>query len=182
MKVITWIPGTNKEMDDLFDSLREKQYQDKTHRLWKNYGRDEFYYNLPEANTVFFDDDGIPELCSSILYRPCWPKKCYRILNRAWKPNNRKKFLKKISDCMGETVKDQINWLKENKDPELIFVSRQTDNWNDWVIENFKTQFNIEFKNDDNKYLTCPNECDDSCWQKIIYIGNPEILKSWKKR
>lgn len=83
---------------------------------------------------------------------------------------------------MGETVKDQINWLKENKDPELIFVSRQTDNWNDWVIENFKTQFNIEFKNDDNKYLTCPNECDDSCWQKIIYIGNPEILKSWKKR
>ena len=182
MKTVTWVPGTNKEMDDLFDQLREDQFQDKSHRLWKNYSKEEFYYISADAYTIFFDDQGLPELCSSILYRSCWPINFYRILNRAWKPNNRKTFLRKISDCMGESAKDQINWLKENRNPEVIFVSRQTDNWNDWVVKNFKEQFNLDFKSNENKYLTCPNECDENCWQKIIYIGNEESLKSWKHK
>lgn len=183
MKTVTWVPGTNKEMDDLFDDLREMQHQDRSHRLWKNYSKKEFYINPSEAYTIFFDENNEPELCSSILYRSCWPADYYRILNRAWKPkNNRKVFLRRISDCMGETAKNQIKWLEENRNPKLIFISRQTDNWNDWVTKNFKEQFGLDFKNAENKYLTCPNECDENCWQKIIYLGDANLLEIWKHK
>jgi hypothetical protein len=61
------------------------------------------------------------------------------------------------------------------------YEQASSDNWEQWCINNFLDRFNLEFKTDNYKYLTCPNECDDTCWQKIIYNGNESILSQWKK-
>ena len=42
MKTITWEPGTNSELDQEFEKLREAQYKNSNHRLWKNYSKDSF--------------------------------------------------------------------------------------------------------------------------------------------
>lgn len=180
MNVTTWIPGTDKYLDKLFDDLREKRYQDHDNRLWQNYSRK--FYDFTIAHTIFFDDNGVPELCASIGSRECWPKNVYRIVNRTWKCNNKKKYLKKISVCMGESVKSQIDWLEKNTDCELYFISRQTNNWDNWVIDSFQKDFQVSFTKTNYKYLTCPCETDSTCWQKIIYNGNPKLLEHWKKK
>jgi len=183
MKTITWAPGTDNTLDTLFNDLREQQYQDRSHRLWKNYSKDEIeQWSGAIAYTIFFDDHGDPELCSSISSRNCWPGGAYRILNRAWKINNKKLFLRKISDCMGHSAISQIEWLKSNTDCQLYFISRQTQHWDSWVITNFQHQFQLSFSTDSYKYLTCPDECEDTCWQKIIYNGNLELLEKWKRK
>jgi hypothetical protein len=182
MQVVTWAPGTNLEYDLLFNSLREKHFQDQNHRLWKNYSTDAFLHSGIIACTIYFDADGIPELCSSISNRECWPATAYRMLNRMWKANNKKSFLRRISDCVGQSVISQIKWLDNNTDYQLCFASRQTGYWDDWTLNSFKNDFNLIFKNDMYKYLTCPNECEDTCWQKIIYQGNEQILDQWKRR
>lgn len=179
MKTVTWKPGTNKKLDKLFERLRFEQ-ENGTDKLAKNYTKD--FYNFSVALTISFTDNGIPELCSSIGSRDCWPKNVYRILNRVWKPNNRTQSRTVISEGMGQTTISQINWLTENTDCELFFISRETSNWMYWVSENFKKQFNLDFKIAENKYLTCPNQCDNSCWQHIIYNGNDELLNSWKSK
>ena len=88
----------------------------------------------------------------------------------------------KISEAMGMTTISQVSWIKENADCELYFISRQTDNWTTWVQRNFQRQFNLNFKIGSYKYLTCPNECDDTCWQPILYSGNDQLLENWKHR
>lgn len=180
MKVVTWIPGTNPEYDQLFDELREIHHSDHSHRLWRNYGREAFA-NV-SALTIYFDNEGLPEVCSSILARDCWPAEAYRIHNRVWKANNKKTFLRTVSDSMGYAAKSQIEWLEKNTDYKMYFISRQTNNWEEWMIKHFKERFNIDFQTDEYSYLTCPNECDDTCWQKIIFNGNVELLKDWKRR
>lgn len=179
MKTITWIPGTNNEYDSLFDDLRDQRHSDTSHRLWKNYAKEEF--KDVAALSIYFDDNNVPEVCSSIIQRPCWPKKVYRIHNRAWKPNNKKTFLRKVNPSMGYVALSQIEWLKDNTDCELYFISRQTFYWNEWMIKHFK-EWGIDFKTNNYMYLTCPNECDSTCWQHIIYNGNTELLKEWKCR
>jgi hypothetical protein len=180
MTTITWAPGSNPEMDKLFDTLREIQFNDHTHRYWKNYDVDSFKYVV--ALTIYFDENDLPESCSSISNRDCWPKNAYRILNRTWKANNKKPILKQISNCMGEMVLSQIAWLKTNTNYELYFLSRQTNHWEKWAIANFKKQFDIDFNLSNYKYLTCPNECDDTCWQSIVYNGNIQLLEQWKRK
>jgi hypothetical protein len=179
MKAITWAPGTNKKMDVLFEDLRQRQYSDKSHRYWSNYGPD--FYNFSIALTIHFNDENIPEMCSSIASRNCWPTGVYRILNRAWKNINRAPRTK-ISEGMALTVKSQISWLEENTDLKLYFISRQTEHWMFWVAEKFNQQYNLKFNISPTKYLTCPNECDESCWQYIIYNGNQKILDQWKSK
>jgi hypothetical protein len=179
METYTWVPGSNYELDSLFEELREQRYNDHSHRYWKNYGKDSFQYAI--ALTIYFDDDGIPEVCSSISERDCWPTGAYRIHNRVWKCNNKKQFLRKVSPSMGHSANSQIEWLKNNTDYRLYFISRQTDNWNDWMIEHFK-EYGIHFKTDNYMYLTCPNECDNTCWQRIIYNGDENLLDLWKRR
>jgi hypothetical protein len=179
MKIITWAPGTDPEHDELFEQLRAEHYADTSHRLWKNYAREAF--NDVAALTIYFDDHGIPEVCSSTAQRSCWPKGAYRIHNRVWKANNKKTFLRKVSPSMGHSAASQIEWLKNNRDCELYFISRQTDHWDGWMIENFK-EYGIDFKTDNYMYLTCPNECDETCWQRIIYHGNTGLLQQWKRR
>ena len=180
MKTITWSPGTNPELDRLFDSLRDEQYQDRSHRLWKNYSKDSFEFAV--ALTICFNDSGVPEMCSSIASRDCWPDRAYRILNRLWKHSNKIKFPRVMSPSFAESAKSQIEWLANNTDCELYFISRQTDNWEEWVIRNFKEVYNVSFETDKYKYLTCPNECDETCWQNIIYHGDASVLDRWKRQ
>jgi hypothetical protein len=179
MKTTTWAPGTDVALDQLFDDLREQQYQDCSHRLWKNYSKENF--NSAVALTICFNDLDEPEMCSSISSRECWPSGAYRILNRLWKHSNKIAYPRVMSNSFGSSAQSQIDWLKSNVDCQLYFISRQTDNWEQWCINNFFDRFNLEFKTDNYKYLTCPNECDDTCWQKIIYNGNKSILSQWKK-
>ncbi len=180
MIVKTWVPGTDNELDDLFDKLREQQYRDRSHRLWENYSSDFLKYSI--ALTICFDKDNNPEMCSSIASRDCWPTNAYRILNRTWKISNKKQIMPEISQAMGLTTANQIKWLNNNTTNHLYFISRQTNNWMTWVVNNFARQFNLEFIISETKYLTCPNECDDTCWQHIIYNGNYDILKNWKSK
>lgn len=179
MKTTTWIPGTFKDLDEEFEYLRSKQYDNKNHRLWKNYSKESFLE--VSALTICRNDDDVPEICSSIVIRDCWPASTYRILNRLWKHSNKVEFPKKMSLSFAETAKSQINWLQENTDCKLFFISRQTDNWEDWVIKNFKTLYGIDFKKGQGKYLTCSNENDLTCWQNIIYRGDEQLLRDWKK-
>lgn len=179
MQAITWVPGTNTEYDQLFDQLREAHYNDRSHRLWKNYAKEAF--DEVAALTIYFDEDNVPEACSSIVARDCWPTGVYRIHNRVWKPNNKQTFLRRISNSMGFAAISQRDWLEQNTDCKLYFISRQTDNWEQWMIKHFK-DFGLEFETDNYKYLTCPNECDDTCWQNIIYSGNKELLETWKRK
>lgn len=180
MKTTTWVPGTDVALDQLFDDLREQQYRDCSHRLWKNYSKENF--NSAVALTICFNDLGEPEMCSSISSRECWPSGAYRILNRLWKHSNKIAYPRVMSDSFGSSAQSQIDWLKNNTEYQLYFISRQTDNWEQWCIDNFLDRFSLPFKTDNYKYLTCPNECDDTCWQKIIYNGNESILSQWKKR
>jgi hypothetical protein len=182
MQTVTWAPNTNAYLDQLFDQLREQQYQDRSHRLWENYSKNSFDYAGIIAYTICFDDNGIPEMCSSISSRDCWPSGAYRILNRLWKHSNKIPFPRVMSPSFAESAKSQISWLKDNTDCKLYFISRQTDNWEEWVMRNFKKVYGVTFQTDNYKYLTCPNECDNTCWQKIIYSGNQQILENWKRR
>jgi hypothetical protein len=179
MRVETWAKGTVPELDSLFDSLREQQYQNKEHRLWKNYSKDNF--DIAIALTICFNDDDQPEMCSSISARTCWPDGAYRILNRLWKHSNKIVYPRVMSDSFGQSAQSQIDWLKSNTSYQLYFISRQTNNWEEWCIKNFRNRFNLPFETDNYKYLTCPNECDDTCWQKIIYNGNTDLLSQWKR-
>lgn len=181
MKCLTWRPGSNKELDDLFDRYREIQASNQGHKLSKNYTRD--FYSFSIAFTIAFSDKDEPEICSSIASRDCWPVNAYRILNRLWKtPNYRVKHSKFISEAMAENARSQITWLKENTDCELYFISRETSNWMKWTAYKFQHQHKIDFKIGPNKYLTCPNETHDSCWQSILYNGDSNLLKYWKSK
>ena len=180
MRTVTWAPGSDRKHDQLFDQLREQRYQDHSHRLWKNYSKENF--NSAVALTIFFDDQDQPEMCSSISARDCWPTGAYRILNRLWKHSNKIVFPRVISPSFEHSVRNQIAWLETHVQCKMYFISRQTDNWEHWCIREFRKQFGIEFATEDHRYLTCPNECDDSCWQRIIYNGDAELLNEWKRK
>ena len=181
MKTITWEPGTNSELDQEFEKLREAQYKNSNHRLWKNYSKDSFKSAI--ALTICWSKTGDPELCSSIASRPCWPKDAYRILNRLWKIEDIRKSNapSSMSKSFGHTAYSQIDWLKKNTNYQLYFISRETANWEQWVARQFLNNHDLFFEIGEHQYLTCPNENDQSCWQRIIYNGNKEILNSWKK-
>lgn len=180
MAAVTWEPGTDSELDELFDYLREIQYN-QNHRLSKNYGREAFAESV--GLTIWFNDQQIPELCSSVAIRDCWPANTFRILNRAWKHESHTVgFPRFVSERFGESAISQIEFVKERYKSDMFFISRQTKQWDNWVIPDFKNRYGLDFKTDSFKYLTCPNECDDTCWQKIIYIGKKTVLKKWKRK
>jgi hypothetical protein len=179
MKSVTWKPGTIKELDDEFDHLRSIQYSNKNHRLWENY--DSAHFKDAVALTLCWNDEGVAEICSSIASRKCCPKNTYRILNRLWKHSNKVKFPKIMSPSFANVAASQISWLQQNTDCQLYFISRQTENWEDWTIKNFEEIYNLSFKTDNYKYLTCSLETEPTCWQKIIFNGDESVLRSWKR-
>jgi len=180
MNTITWKPGTEPKLDLLFDELRERQHQDQTHRLWKNYNRDAF--KEVSALTICFDDAGNPEMCSSILVRNCWPAGAVRVLNRLWKSNNKIAYPRTMSPSWGLSAQSQFTWLENNLPHELCFISRQSNNWQDFTRQEFSRQFHINWDTDNFRYLTCSNESDESCWQYILHIGNKSLLEKWKRK
>lgn len=183
MNAITWKPGSDTKLDLLFDSLRENQYRDRSHKLWKNYSHEEINtWSGAIAYTICFNDSNQPELCSTISSRSCWPIGAFRILNRLWKCSNHVNYPTVMSPSFAYTASSQISWLTKNVDCKLYFISRQKDNWESWVIKMFKKHYNIDFKTNDYKYLTCPNRCDITCWQKIIYWGDESILEKWQRQ
>lgn len=183
MNTVTWRPGTNSEMDHLFDALRTQQYQTQTHKLRQNYSPEDFLYWGAVALTICFDDAGMPEMCSCIASRPCWPDQVYRITSRMWKHANRRAFARPISPSFSASIQSQINWLDENTQHRMYFISRQTKpHWQDYGIASFKQTLNIDFSKSNKRYLTCPDANDESCWQEIIYVGDQTVLSEWSSK
>jgi len=175
----TWQYGTDSVLDSLFEKLRATQYADHSHSLWRNYSAGAFT-ECAAISINFVNEE--PFFCSSILKRECWPDKTYRILNRLWKPAQRLKSLPRLSPGLGSMIHSQLTWLNENTNCKLAFISRETNNWQNFLIDNFKKHFSLEFKMDNYKYLTCNNASDTNCWQKIIYYGDETVLTQWERK
>jgi len=127
----------------------------------------------------------MPIVVGSILARPCWPKNAYRILNRFWKVHeHRLPHLDRNHgmSVFSKTVEAHVNYAEKELNADLVFISRQHDNWQAFIKKILIQKVGIEFKYNDHKYLTCNNEHDDSCWQKIVYRGREDLLIDWKKR
>jgi len=175
----TWIPGTNQELDNLFENLRQNIYDSQQYTLWSNYHVDHF--KKCSALTISFEDN-IPLFCASILERDIWPKGVYRIMNRYWRIGGDHAVLKTLSTGTGILVQSQLEWVRSQKNFQLAFISRQYDHCQNFSIREFSKNFKINFQSDNYYYCTCETLNDDSCWQKIIYDGNSSILEFWKRR
>jgi hypothetical protein len=178
----TWVPGTYSELDSLFEKLRKEFYEQQDHYLWKNYSADSF--KDCTVLSIAFDDE-VPIFCSSVLGRNewhKWPEHAYRVMNRYWRINNHRPAMKRMSEGTVIMVKNQIDWLKENTDCQLAFISRQSNNWQQFAIKSFREIVGIEFQSDNYSYCTCETPNDDSCWQRIIYQGDSSLLETWKRR
>lgn len=194
MKAVTWRPGSDDLYDPLFHYLRERCYRDRSHPLWNNYNKEHFQTECL-ALSIVFGDHGFPVFCGSILSRDCWPKNAYRIINRFF-ATNMWATSKKIATCangqvvpidqlaeeQGVLLESQINWLKQNTDVELMFISRESSYWQQWIVDCYRKQFNLEFKYNKNRYQVCSTPHDDSCFQRIIYQGSDELLEHWNHK
>jgi hypothetical protein len=175
-RVTTW---TNDDtLDAIYEKLRRQHYIKSGHRLYKNYSSK--HINEVSAKSIYWGHSGEPEIVASILSRPCWPENTYRILNRLWKPALLTNPIFDISEGFSKLIEDQISWC-ELRGAEGFFMSRQGNTaWRQWAVAKFKEQTDLEFYLPDEKFLTCNDESDDSCWQNIIYVGNKEKLSQWK--
>lgn len=174
--VITW--SKNKKLDTLYNNLREYHFA-KDHRLKYNY--DHNHLNEVSAKSIYWNTKGEPEILCSILARPCWPKNVYRILNRLWKVNLNSNSPFSIQEGFGKLVLNQLEWCKNNN-AEAVFMSRQTNHWQSWASKHIQEQTNIKFLSPREKFLTCTNDNDLTCWQKILFYGNENILNNWRKK
>jgi hypothetical protein len=177
-----WIPGTDIELDRLFEELRQNQHNDVTHPLYNNYSAKAF--EECSALSITFDNDQ-PIVVGSILTRSCWPKNAYRIVNRFWKVHEHR--LPHLDRNHGmtvfsKTVEAHVNYTKQHLNAEIIFISRQYNNWQKFVVKQIKLHTGLEFEYDSYKYLTCSNLDDCSCWQPIMYLGNTKLLNQWSRK
>jgi hypothetical protein len=181
MHTETWVPNTNPQLDSLFEELRSKQHSDTSHPLYHNYAKDNFVDVL--ALSILFDDDNEPLSVGSILQRDCWPSKACRILNRFWKVNDKRlKVLSRVTPAVSEMIRSQHEYVKQNTDFELVFMSRQYDNWQKFTVHSLSKHYGLEFNYDHYKYLTWTDESQETSWQNIIYSGNEKLLEQWKRR
>lgn len=181
MRAITWRPGSDSLYDPLFEHLRELNYRKKDHPLWQNYNQEHFY-NECLALTIAFNQHNIPVLCGSILNRDCWPPNVYRIINRLWSVWQGEGPIRNLMPEGEHLLRSQIEWLQENTDVELIFISREAPNWQQWTVDQYKNNYNLEFDYDHYRYQVCATPNDDSCFQRIIYQGNENLLKQWARK
>ena len=182
MHVKIWVQGTDSKLDSLFEELRIQQHSDTTHPLYRNYAAEAF--KECSALSITFEDDK-PIVVGSILARDCWPKNAYRILNRFWKVHEHR--LPHLDRNHGmavfsKTVEAHVHYAEKELNADLVFISRQHDNWQAFTKRILIQKVDIEFKYNDYKYLTCGNEHDSTCWQKIVYRGNEDLLTDWEKR
>lgn len=180
MTVKIWTPGSEPELDTLFDKLRIAQFEHQEDHLWYNYSESAFLEC--DALCIAFDDQGNPEFCSSILKRSCWPDNTYRVLNRLWKTIPRIQSIRKgASPGFLNSISAQAQWLKENRTADLIFISRKNNNWQTILLDSLD-RYGMPFKTDEYKYLTCSNVNDEDCWQHIIYRGDETRLPQWERK
>jgi hypothetical protein len=177
-QVTTWTK--DDVLDEIYDDLRKKHYIKAGHRLFKNYS--EYHIQEVSAKSIYWGHSGEPEIVASILSRPCWPEKTYRILNRLWKPNMHTNPVFEINEGFTKLIEDQVAWCELRK-ADGVFMSRQGDtSWREWAAEKLTQQTDIEFYLPDEKFLTCNDEEVDDCWQKIMYHGDLEKLTNWKNK
>jgi hypothetical protein len=177
-----WVPDTDAELDGLFEQLRVQQHSDTTHPLHKNYAAEAF--KECSALSITFDNDQ-PVVVSSILARSCWPKNTYRILNRFWKVHeHRLTALDRSAKAteLSETVKAHVDYAENILKADLVFMSRQYNHWQNLASDYLKKKTGIEFNYNDHRYLVCDNPQDQTCWQKITYKGDQQLLTQWQKQ
>jgi hypothetical protein len=174
-----WRPGENSDLDSLFETLRHKQHSDTSHVLYENYNKKSFE-ECAALSITFYND--VPVVAGSILKRDCWPNNVYRILNRFWKiPEHRIKFLDRKNglDALCQTVKSHTTYALKNLNAELVFMSRQYGNWQKFTQKIIQEKTGINFEYNSNRYLTCSNCQDESCWQFILYHGSENLTQEW---
>jgi len=177
-QAITWT--VDPVLDAIYEDLRKKHYVNVGHRLYKNYSNN--HVNEVSAKTIYWGHSGEPEIVCSILARPCWPENTYRILNRLWKPKMLTGPIFDISEGFAKVLEDQLNWC-QLRNAAGVFMSREGDgNWQQWAGERLSAMTNLEFAMPEEKFLTCNNEQDTSCWQRILYHGDETVLENWSKQ
>jgi hypothetical protein len=173
--VTTW--DNDKELNDTYEYYRQQHFKNTKHRLYSNYSKN--HVSELSAKSIYWGNDGEPKIICSILARSCWPDDTYRILNRLWKPNLNSGAIFDIDQGFGMLVKDQLDWSIQHG-ANAVFMSRQTDGkWQQWASKILTEMTGIEFYLPPEKFLTCENESDSSCWQKIIFYGDKSKLNTW---
>lgn len=173
--VSTWTK--DPELDAIYESLRKKHLL-KNYRLKNNY-KIQHVYEV-SAKSIYWDKNGQPKIVCSILSRSCWPKGVYRILNRLWKTENEDTNIFTINYGFGMLIENQIQWCKD-VGYNGVFMSREgSGNWQKWSCNILNKMLNLNFEAPNKKYLTCDNEQNKSCWQRILYLGDSQSLKEWR--
>lgn len=177
-EVTTWQKDNN--LDSVYEMLRQEHVK-KDHRYASNYHKS--HTQELAAKSIYWDDDGEPMIVSSILQRPCWPRGVYRILNRAWKPFMNIESPFTIHHGWFLMISQQMEWCKQSN-AVGVFMSRESlaPRLQKWVNQKTKAALGFEFETPHHKYLTCINESNPSCWQRIFYSGDPMYLQQWKCR
>jgi hypothetical protein len=177
-KVTTWTH--DPILDSIYENLRSKHYANTSHRLYNNYGPE--HVSELSAKSIYWGLDGQPKIVCSILARSCWPANTYRILNRLWKPEINSDDAFSIDKGFALLIQDQFDWCTL-KDARAVFMSRQTPGrWQEWAAGILSNMTGISFHLPTEQFLTCSNEDDDSCWQRIIFTGDVDLLNNWKNR
>jgi len=176
-KVITWT--VDPVLDSIYETLRIKQYN-KNHRLSNNYSKDHTIEVV--AKSIYWGEDSVPKIVSSVLHRSCWPNNVFRILNRLWKTELNSGPTFNIDKGFGLMIENQIEWCLENGAPGMFMSRQSTSNWQSWAQPIFIQQTGIEFVAPPEKFLTCDNEANLDCWQHILYYGDLPLLNTWKRK
>ena len=182
MKTEIWIPGTNNYLDKLFEDLRKIQNSDTSHPLHKNYDIQSFK-ECSALSITFLNHQ--PVVAGSILQRNCWPTGAFRVLNRFWKiKEHRLSNLNRSNglDIFCSTVESHVIYAEKHLGAKLVFMSRQSDKWQKFIKAIINKKVKLSFSYDNFSYLTCENQHDQSCWQKIIYKGNEDLLQNWQRK
>jgi len=177
-QVTTWV--NDSTLDAVYEQYRQLQFENTNHRLYSNYSI--AHISEVSAKSIYWGYDGRPKIICSILARTCWPQDTYRILNRLWKPTMNSGSAFDIDQGFGMLIEDQLAWCKRNNS-QAVFMSRQTDGkWQQWASEILTNMTGMEFYLPNEKFLTCSNEADRSCWQKIIFHGDKNVLNNWSHK
>lgn len=176
--VTTWV--TDSVLDRIYEDLRQQHYNRKNLRLYKNYSPD--HVREVSARSIYWNEEGKPSIVCSILSRSCWPAGTYRILNRLWKPEMNSGPIRGINIGFAKLAIDQTKWCME-RGGKTVFMSRQMDGWAKWALPYFNQTTGLEFELPQGRYLTCDDEENDDCWQKILIHGDVSLaLNTWKSK
>ena len=179
----TWVPNTDSELDELFETLRAEQFADTSHPLYMNYSAAAFTEAV--ALSITFSASGKPLLVGSIQNRECWPSNIYRILTRFWKVQDVRLDIVDRTTGMfifAELVTAQLKYAFDILKADLIFMSRESNKWQKFVANDLQKTTELIFSHDEYRYKTCDTCGDESCWQYILYYGDPTKLSLWEKK